>query len=100
MLYCSPSTCCRCVTSADNIFLTIEVGDTKDVSIKFTDSTLEYRAKSSTGDKSYELDYKLAKKINPEQSKWAQKGRGAEVVLKKADDSQGWWNKLLEDKNS
>lgn len=82
----------------DTIFLTIEVPDAKNTTITFTDDSVVYR--SDQGDKKYALDFKLFKKIDPSTSKYAAKSRAAEIVLKKATDSQGWWNRLLEDKNA
>lgn len=82
----------------DHIFLTIEVPDSKNTSVTLTEDSLVYR--SEQGDKTYALDFKLSKKIDPSLSKWAAKSRSTEVVLIKSSDSLGWWNRLLADKNA
>jgi len=82
----------------DNIYLTVEVSDAKDVKVEIKEDTVTFAATSQG--KSFALDMKLKKKIDAAKSTYAVKGRDLQFLLVKADDSQGWWNALLADKNA
>ena len=83
----------------ERIFLTIELQSATDVSVQLAASHFTFHAKSGSPSTPYSLDFELPKTIDPSASTWSVKGRQVEVVLVKADDSQGWWNHLLKDKN-
>ena len=83
---------------SERIFLTIELQSATDVSIKFSPTHFTFNAKSGSPPTSYGLDFELPKSIDPTASTWSVKGRQVEVLLVKADDSQGWWQHLLKDK--
>jgi len=83
----------------DKIFLTLEVQDVKDVKVDMKEDRVTFSGKGS-GDKEYAVDLKLKKKINPEKSSYAAKGRDLQFLLHKAEDSEGWWNALVADKNA
>ncbi len=82
----------------DNIYLTVEVSDAKDVKVEMKDDSVIFSATSQGKD--YALDLKLKKKIDAAKSSFATKGRDLEFLLVKAEADQGWWNALLADKNA
>jgi len=84
--------------NADQIFLTIEVPSTAKSVLELTDENLKYSA--AEGPKSFALDLKFLKKIDAATSTWAAKGRNVEVLLKKSEETKGWWNQFLQDKNA
>ena len=83
----------------ERIFLTIELQSATDVAVQLAPSHFTFHAKSGSPPTPYSLDFELPKSIDPSASTWSVKGRQVEVVLVKAEDSQGWWNVLLKDKN-
>jgi hypothetical protein len=82
----------------DNIYLTVEVSDAKDVKVEIKEDSITFAATSQG--KSFALDMKLKKKIDAAKSTYATKGRDLQFLLVKAEADQGWWNALLADKNA
>ena len=72
----------------DNIYLTIEVSDAKDLKVDMTESAVTVAAQSQG--KAYALDLKLKKKIDAKKSTYAVKGREMQFLLVKAEGDQGW----------
>jgi hypothetical protein len=83
--------------NADKLFLTIEVQGCQNAKVDLSDDAVKFSG--SQGDKNFELDFKLFKKVNVQASSWAAKAREIEILLQKADECKGWWNQLLADKN-
>ena len=52
---------------------------------------------TSSDNKVHELDLELFGEVKPEESKYMVRGRGAEVVLVKADPEGPYWKRLLKD---
>jgi len=84
--------------NADQIFLTIEVPSSAKSTLDMTEDTLKYSAVEGT--KTWSLDMKFLKKIDSSTSTWAAKARNVEVLIKKTEETKGWWNQLLADKNA
>ena len=84
---------------SERIFLTIELQSATDVNVQLQPTRFTFSAKSGTPPTSYSLDFELPKSIEPSKSSWSVKGRQVEVVLVKAEDSEGWWHSLLKDKS-
>jgi len=82
----------------ENIFLTIDLSDAKDVKVDMQEDGLTFRA--SAQGKEFALDLKLKKKIDAAKSTFSVKGRDVKCLLVKAEADQGWWNGLLADKNA
>jgi len=90
----------RWAEDANHIFLTIEVESATDVVIKLDTQHLRFEGRKDGDNKTqYLLDFELAKKIQADKSSWSVKGRQVEIVLVKADDSDGYWHGILADKN-
>lgn len=85
---------CCCVASVagaennDNIYLTVEVSDAKEIKVEMTETGVTFAAQSQG--KEYALDLKLKKKIDAKKSTYAVKGRELQFLLVKAEDDQGW----------
>jgi len=85
--------------NGSHIFLTIEVTDCEHTKVDFANDTVIFHG-NGKDNKKYELSLKLKKTIDPKTSSYVAHGREVEVAIVKAEDSQGWWNTLLADKNA
>lgn len=82
----------RWAENKDEIWVTIQINDAKDVSVTFEDEKFIFDGKA---DKDYHLELPLFKKINPIASTYGVKDRGVELRIIKADDTKdSFWGKL------
>jgi hypothetical protein len=84
---------------SERIYLTIELQSATDVSVQFQPTHFTFKAQAGSPPQTYSLDFELPKSIDTDKSSWSVKGRQVEVLLVKAEDSEGWWHALLKDKN-
>lgn len=77
------------------VFVTIELIDVKDMKLSIEKSRLVFSG--NVGDKKYSLDFELAKEINEKESKIAVRGRGIELVLRKAEGDNEFWGQLMKE---
>lgn len=80
----------------EKVYLTVELGSAEDAKVELKEDHITFNAKKD--DKTYSLDFGLFKKIKTDGSSWAPKARGVEFLLLK--EEEGWWNRLLADKNA
>eukprot|EP00287_Rhodomonas_sp_CCMP768_P031152 CAMPEP_0202834788 /NCGR_PEP_ID=MMETSP1389-20130828/33781_1 /ASSEMBLY_ACC=CAM_ASM_000865 /TAXON_ID=302021 /ORGANISM="Rhodomonas sp., Strain CCMP768" /LENGTH=135 /DNA_ID=CAMNT_0049510083 /DNA_START=120 /DNA_END=525 /DNA_ORIENTATION=+ len=80
----------------DSIYLTIELSDVKDEKIELTKDRFVFKGKS--GDKEYELDAKLFKPVNPDESITKVLPRNIQMYIKKETEEDDYWPRILEDK--
>ena len=77
----------------DTILITVRVIDAVGASITSDSTSFTYTGKSSSGDKVYNQRLELFAEIDETQTKFVNRPRGTEIVLKKKDDSV-WWPRL------
>jgi len=77
------------------VWVTIEIPTAKSTKLDLTESTLDFAA--TEDNKEYKLAFPLKGKIDAAASSFAVKDRAVEIRLVKAEEEQGWWNKLTPD---
>lgn len=81
----------------DRLFVTIELNDLpSSTDIKINEESVAFNAEKDG--KKFELNLVLNGKINKDKSTFAVRPRSVELLLIK--DSEGYWNRLLKDKNA
>jgi len=83
--------------NAEQIFLTVVLPAGVTSKVEITETEVKFEGNQEQ--KNWKLDLKLLKKLDAAKSSWSAKARNVEVLLAKAEDSRGWWNQLLKEKN-
>ncbi|XP_026463839.1 co-chaperone protein daf-41 [Ctenocephalides felis] len=80
------------------ILLTVNLEDCSEPEIKFTPTTFYFKGTGGVDKKTYEVNIELYKAIDPENSRFCNRGRCIEVVLTKTTEEGGYWPTLTADK--
>lgn len=79
------------------IYVNIRVEDLVDPVIEIQEEKLYLKGTGGVDKKTHEVSLDLFGKVIPEESKYMVRGRGAEVVMVKADAEGPYWKRLLKD---
>jgi hypothetical protein len=98
MVQCNSSLPIQWAQRSDSLYLTIALPDVKDESIVLTDSELKFRGLSQG--KSYQVNIEFLKGVDSKGSTYKVLPRNIQMHVQKAkEDSDGFWPRLLKDKN-
>mmetsp|Transcript_4067 Transcript_4067/g.7860 ORF Transcript_4067/g.7860 Transcript_4067/m.7860 type:complete len:142 (-) Transcript_4067:321-746(-) len=78
----------------NRLFLTIEVADVKNASVKIEKGSLHFSGESDG--KQYSLNFGFFKPVDPSGSSYSTKGREVEVLLAKATQDEEFWDHILD----
>ncbi|XP_013782569.1 prostaglandin E synthase 3-like [Limulus polyphemus] len=78
------------------LYVKIALEDCKNPTIKLETDKLFFRGKGGTENKEQEVVLEFLKKIKPEESRYAVRGRGIEFILIKSEEGP-YWSRLLKD---
>ena len=79
------------------IYVNVRAEDLADPVIKIEEDKLYLKGTSSTDKKVHEVSLDLFGKVIPDESKYMVRGRGAEIVMQKADQEGPYWKRLFKD---
>merc|ERR1711976_4156 len=80
----------------DKLYLTINLEDCKDPTIKLEEDKLYFLSKAGADKKEYEVSIEFFKPINPEESKYTVFPRNIPMLIVKKEDGP-YWPRLLKD---
>ncbi|KAI9308025.1 HSP20-like chaperone [Cunninghamella echinulata] len=79
---------------AEFIYLTVNVSDITEPKIELTPTKFVFKGKGEKEQNEYECEIEFNKTVNVEKSKQHLTARNLTMIIYKAEDSQGYWNKL------
>lgn len=79
------------------IYVNVRAEDLVDPVIKIEEDKLYLKGTSGADKKIHEVSLDLFGKVIPDESKYMVRGRGAEIVMQKADQDGPYWKRLFKD---
>lgn len=80
------------------IFLTVCLEDCKSPEIRIEPNQVYFKGTGGTDKKEHEVTIELFKEVDPEKSLKAVRDRIIEIMLKKKEDTSGYWPQLTKEK--